>query len=542
MLIGLIGCQQSPDPSSDNTDIFMWMGSNHLIEKEPKMYDSMLAFAKRHNIIPYESGANTVSDLKRFLDHTHEAGIPNTWIEIGPNDGITIKEFVENPDKQEATKQRFRKLARTYKSYYPDFARVTIFDEAPLGAFATDSVTADSYEARFQRFKRYAPEAFAVMYNAFKAEFPKAEVGIFLHHPHNASPQMAGRYSYIGEFMDRTDSIGITPDFIYSDVYRGYFNRGYGQEATDRYITDVVTHTKKVADKYGIEAYQLGQTHTIKLGYTPSQRQIDTNVEAMLQGNPDGIGWYWPNYAATNVTRSSGDGMGNPTEVDVSFNPFVPNNWGNIGPAGSLYGTSRDRFSYSYLRMLEATDQINPDASFDLWIYGYDFDQTEHAVRLKTTDDASNKWTLIGHINPQQDKSGYEKEAGENYMYSYNEKWHAVVFRGLQRKKFISNNSTGTGGKLEVKIESSDNSDGSKLAAVYAQPYYQTRHFVTEEKVTKLINKQPRWVTVNSLASLVRPVSFTLQPDTVFSGTVHSESPTSIKTGYSQWIDSLETK
>ncbi len=496
------------------------------------MYESMLLFAKRHSIIPYESGANTVADLKRFLNHTKEKDIPRTWIEIGPKqEGLTIKEFIEEPASRTATLKRFRELAQTYKSYYPDFARVTIFDEAPLGAFARDPQN-ENYEEIFAQFKNYAPKAFSLLYKAFKEEFPTAEVGIFLHHPHNASPAMAGQYSYIKSFMHRADSLGATPDFIYSDVYRGYFNRGYGQETTERYITDVVSHTKEVAEKYDAEAYQLGQTHTIKLGYTPSQRQIDTNVEAMLRGNPDGIGWYWPNYAGTNMIKDN-NGIKS-TDVDISFNPFGPNNWGTIGPAGSLYGTSRDRFSYSYLRMLEATDKITPEKSFDLWIYGHDFDHVEHSVWLKAQD----KWHLIGHINPQQDDPAYKQEADKQFRYSYNNRWHAVAFRGLSRDKFIASDSLRN---LQIKIESSEESDHSKLAAAYAMPYYKTRHFVTEQKITNLIEQQPRWIAVNSLASQVRPVSFDLRPDSTFKGSLTEKQPSKGAVSFRQWLNSLNT-
>lgn len=534
--IGSIGCTTTTENSVE-TDIFMWMGSNHLIEQDPKMYKSMLAFADRHKIIPYESGANTADDLERFLLNTQKEGIAKTWIEIGPDNGITIKEFVQDPKKRKSTLNRFQELARTYKSYYPNFARVSIFDEAPLGAFDRDPQN-ENYQTIFQEFAKYAPEAFALLYDAFKEEFPEAEVGIFLHHPHNASPEMAGRYSYIESFMKSTDSLRSAPDFIYSDVYRGYFNRGYGQEATDNYITDVVSHTKEVAKKYGIEAYQLGQTHTIKLGYTPSKRQIDTNVDAMLEGNPDGIGWYWPNYAATNVIRGNSDGRGKPTEIDISFNPFVSNNWGKIGPAGSLYGTSRDRFSYSYLRMLEATGKLQPDKAFDLWIYGHDFDHVEHSVWLKLRNSSKEQWEFIGYINPQQDKEGYEQDANEQYMYSYNNKWHSVVFRGLARHKFMSTDTLDSPKKLDIKIESTDKSDGSRFTAAYAMPYYRTRHFVTEQKVTELIEQQPRWVSINSLGSYVNPVPFKLYSDTVFTGTISGEESSGGTELFQIWLDS----
>lgn len=69
-----------------------------------------------------------------------------------------------------------------------------------------------------------------------------------------------------------------------------------------------------------------------------------------------------------------------------------------------------------------------------------------------------------------------------------------------------------TGATLELKIESRARSDTSRLAAAYALPYRATRHYVTESKATALIEKQPRWMRVNSLASHVRPVPDTLAP------------------------------
>ena len=488
----------------------MWMGAHQLLQKDPALYDNLMAFAHRHHIIPYESGANDVTSLKRFLNRAKEEGIHKTWIEIGPGrEEATIKDFVEDAEARKPTLDRFRKLAQTYKSIYPNFARITIFDEAPLGAFNDKAVTDSAgYMGAFRQFKKYTPKAYSYLFKAIKDVFPATQVGVFLHHPHNASAKMSGKYSYIAEFMRKTDSLGATPDFIYSDLYRGYFNRGYGVEATDKYITDVVQHTHEVARRYGANAYQLGEVHTIKLGYTPSRLQIDSNVDAMLAGHPDGIGWYWPNYAATNKVKSRDNPSGKHTNVDVSFNPFVPNSWGKIGAAGSIYGTSRDRFTYAYLRILEAEKRLQPDQLFDLWLYGYDFDHTEHTLWLK--DAKSGSWKFIGHFNPQQDPSGYEQKANPKNIYSYNNKWHAVVFHGLSRKRFFDGDDPGLNGDIQFKITTTDSSDGSELSAIYAVPYRQTRNYITEDKVTHFIETQPRWMAINSLASHVRPIPFKL--------------------------------
>ena len=417
---------------------------------------------------------------------------------------MTVQEFATNPSARAATLERFRALARTYAEHNPESAYVTIFDEAPLGAFSPPDTA--TYDERVAAFREFGPEGFAQMYRALKDEFPQAEVGIFLHHPHNASPAMAGRHSFIDDFMAETESLGATPDFIYSDVYRGYFNRGYGVEATNDYITDVVRHTKQVAERYGAEAYQLGQTHTIKLGYTPSRWEIDTNVRAMLRGDPDGLGWYWPNYASTNWAKGP-DGTPRPEGYDVSFDPFVPNSWGKTGPAGSLFATSRDRFVYSYLRLQEATDRLDPTTRFDLWLYGHDFDHAEHTVSIRRP--GANDWTFLGVVNPQRDRDAYVEHARSEHIYSYDDRWHAVVFHGLRRARHLSPDSLGA--RLELKVTTRDGSDASQFGAAYVLPYRATRHYATEAKATRLIEQQPRWMTVNSLAHHVRPFADTLR-------------------------------
>lgn len=480
----------------------MWVGARRLKVKDPLVLENTLLFARRFDIISYSSGASDPRDLKDFLKTCKKLNIEKTWIEIGPGKEMTAKEFVQDSARRASVLRRFEKLAAIYKNYYPDFARITIFDEAPLGAFGKSPKAKDNYLHHLSQFKEYGPEAFSYLYQAIKKEMPSAETGLFMHHPHNASSGMAGKYSVIEQFMKDCQEYESVPDFIFSDVYRGYLNRGNGVQVTDNYITDVVSHTAKLADQYGIKAYQLGQMHTMKLGYTPSRYQIDRNVRAMLKGNPDGIGWYWPNYASTNYKRGQGDGIGSYTGFDVSFRPFVPNAWGDIAPAGSVYATAKDRFVYSYLRMLEEKNKVDADTHFDLWLYGYDFDHTEHTVFLKTNN-KDNPWVKIGHFNPQQDKDGYEKGAREKYMYSFDEKWHAIAFHGLLREKFL--NPPANGRHLEIKIETSGKSDSSGFSAAYALPYRKTRNYLTESQITHMIEKHPRWVEINSLFTHVRP-------------------------------------
>jgi hypothetical protein len=511
--------ESQPPLSDDTTDVFMWTGASNFLPEDSLLFRTKLAFAERQGIIPYESGIHDPEELRRFLQACREVGIERSWIEIGPDNGITAKAFATDSSARAATLERFRALAEAYKAHDPESVHITIFDEAPLGAF--DPAPGTGYEQRVAAFREYGPTAFAQMYRALKKGMPSAEVGIFLHHPHNASPEMAGPHTFIDSFMAAAEQKGATPDFIYSDVYRGYFNRGYGVEATNDYITDVVAHTKEVARRYDAEAHHLGQTHTIKLGYTPSRWEIDTNVRAMLRGEPDGVGWYWPNYASTNHTKGPDGTPAQPEGYDVSFDPFIPNSWGKTGPAGSLFATSRDRFVYSYLRIQEATGRLTPENRFDLWLYGYDFDHAEHKVYVRSSDAA--EWTFLGTVNPQRDRDAYVEESEAEHVYSYNDKWHAVVFHGLKRAAHLSSDEAGA--RVEVKVTTRDGSDASRLGAAYALPYRATRHYATEEKATRLIERHPRWMAVNSLAHHVRPVPDTLRAGDTRTYTLMTDAP-----------------
>jgi hypothetical protein len=510
--------QQSPDTTASAPDVFMWLGGRWLFEDEPEMAQNLLHFARRHRIIPYEASGGRPDVLRTFLKRSRAAGVRRTWIEIRPRtdetDDATAQEFAQDPARRKATLQRFRKLARIYRRHYPDFARITIFDEAPLGAFANVKGNEDPYGGSADAIREYGPQAFAYMKEALQSEMPEAEVGVFLHHPHNASPETGGEHSFVAEFVREAAALDAAPDFLYSDVYRGYLTRGYGFERTNEYITDVVRHTREVGARYGAEVYHLGQAHTIKLGYTPGRREIDGNVRATLAGGADGLGWYWPNYASTNHVRVSRDSIGRPTGYDVSFDPFVPNAWGKIGPAGSLYGTSRDRFTYAYLRALEATGRLRPERRFDLWIYGRDFDHVEHRVSLRAPGDSA--WTFVGYFNPQQDADGYREGARSDLMYSYDGRWHAVAFHGLRRERLLGGDS------VQVKIETpnADKSDSSKLNAVYAMPYRRTRNYATEDEITRLIEEHPRWLGINSLARYVRPKPLVLRSGEAFTVTL----------------------
>lgn len=503
-----------PSDRADGPVVFMWTGSHHLIEQEPRMFRDILRFAERHGIVPYESGADRPEVARRFLDACRELGIEDVWLEIGPKrretEGATAREFATDSSRRAATLERFREIARILRERYPDGARITLFDEAPLGPFASEPGGGRaSYVEAVRQFREWGPRAFAQMSRTLKAVHPEVRVGVFLHHPHNASPAMAGRWSFIGEFMEETAELGMPPDFIYSDVYRGYFNRGFGVEATDAYITDVAAHIDSVGARHGVPAYQLGQAHTIKLGYTPSRWEIDRNVEAMLAGGLDGIGWYWPNYAATDHVDPTV-----PAGYQVSFDSFVPNAWGEVGPAGSLYGTSRDRFVYAYLRALEAAGRLEPEDRFDLWVYGRDFDHGEHGLHLKANPGEGGEWELVGHFDGDQDSTAYVSGARPEYVRDRDGEWEAAVFHGLSRARYLGQDFRES--SIQVRIATDSAADGSELAAIYAMPYRPTRNYRTEEEIAGLVEENPRWIRVNSLASHVRPRPARLVPGTVW--------------------------
>lgn len=483
------------------------------MDAAPAVLENTLRFAQRFGIRAYASGMHEPEVLERFLRMCRDLGIEETWIEIKPVraeiDSATVTEFVRDPALRESTLERFREVARVYQRYYPESMRITIFDEAPYGGgFAR--------RRDWQEFEEYGPRAFAYLYGAIKEVAPQAEVGIFLNHTFNASPAMTGERAILESVVRQADELGARPDFIFSDVYRGYISRRWGMEKTNRYITDVVGNTRRVADLYGIEAHHLAQAHTIQIGYTPSRWELNETVDAVLAGRPHAVGWYWPNYASTDYRRgASRDAMGTPVGYDVSFDPFVPNAYGRVGPAGTLYGTARDRWTFAFLRVLEATGRIDPDERFDLWLYGDDFDHAEHTLYLKANASHGGAWERIGHFNPQQDRDAFYDESREELIRSYDGKEHAVVFHALDRERYLAPLEEGEHG-FTMKVETAADADGSALHAVYVMPYRSTRDYETEERVTQLIQDQPRWVGVLALASHVRPRPLHLDPSRVF--------------------------
>lgn len=108
--------------ASDSTDLFMWTGATHMLDHDPLLFRTKLAFAARQGIIPYESGMNDAGELRRFLRACREVGIERTWIEIGPDDGVSAKAFATDSTARRSTLNRFRALARAYKGYAPESA------------------------------------------------------------------------------------------------------------------------------------------------------------------------------------------------------------------------------------------------------------------------------------------------------------------------------------------------------------------------------------------------------------------------------------
>lgn len=481
-------------------EVFMWTGANTLADAAPAILENQLRFARRHDITPYTSGFRSVDEMPRYLDLLREHGLDRVWIETKPmpdeTGNATIEQFVNEPERQAATIERLRQLMRTTRERGFRDVRVTIFDEAPLGDGFQYGLVKDERSAAWPRFKEYGPRAYAPLHRAIKEAMPEARVGIFLHHPFNAPPRLAGERSLIAGFMEEAEALGTRPDFIYSDIYRGYRDRSRGLESTNRYITDVVSYLREVADRWpGTPVYYLGQAHTIKVGYTPSRWAIDADVDAALRGGPNGIGWYWPNYAATHWLR---DDHGNPAPLDepVGYEPFVPNAWGSVGPAGTMYGTSRDRWTYAYLRALEAAGRISdPAERFTLWLYGDDFDHAEH--RLQLWDRQQGRWETIGWFNPQQDAGGYRDDVATDLpRYSYDGRRHVVAFHALDRGRFLDPVR-----RLRLRIETPPGADGSTLLQVHAMPYRPTRNYLTEDEATRQVEDEPRWVRVNRLST-----------------------------------------
>ncbi|MDX1673156.1 MAG: hypothetical protein R3314_00035 [Longimicrobiales bacterium] len=131
------------------------------------------------------------------------------------------------------------------------------------------------------------------------------------------------------------------------------------------------------------------------------------------------------------------------------------------------------------------------DLRFDLFIYGADLDAGEHEVFLRTNLDFGGEWESLGSIS------------------THGTGWGTAVVANLSAHRYFGQDFREM--YLDLKIATSENADGARIAAIYAVPHVPgiDRHL---DRINRLIENDPGTVEAASIASHVQPAPATLRP------------------------------
>lgn len=479
---GDVFMSQNHNSKNKSLEVFLW-GS----PKDKKIYNNLSAFAARHNISMIKNARPVNTDCGE-LQNTFEKTKKNNifcWLGTGVfhrKENLSDRDLIEKPEKAKIFIKQLKKLVEIYNHYYPE-GRVILWHEDPLYSKWTGS----TYKERIESMSKYGPDIFKMERDAIKEINPKLQVGIFLHHPQVASEKFS-RYTVFGDIMSKLKETDSLPDFTFMDMYRGYYEVRVGTDITNKYLYDLITNAKK--HTLGRPVYYLGEDHTIKTGYTPSKKSIRDTVRTAVKAGADGIGWYMSVYGVTTQ----------------GFDSFLPNHNKNFRSKNYNEFTGfKDRYLYSFYSLLEEAEKFDPDDKFDIWIYGDDFNFYENSLYLQNQN---GDWEFIG------DFSGYMPG---NDCYDMSNKTAATVFHCLDRKRFLGHRQRKDKDDfINIKIKASNDSNGSKIKAIFAMPYFESAVYKTDFEATKAIESNPVDIRNYSLGSIVWPKPVCLKANDSF--------------------------
>jgi hypothetical protein len=417
---------------------------------------------------------NTAKDIAPQLKAAHEAGV-NCWLAIGVfhrKDGIDDEQLATDESTMSSFLEIMKESVRVYSELYPG-GKVILWHEDPMFA----NWRGDTYLERVQSMPEYGPQIFAAQRQAVKEIDPEASVGIFLHHPQTASSEFS-TYTVFENILDSLRKLDALPDFVHIDMYRGYYEVRSGPDVTNSYIRDLIWNAKRHAGD--VPVYYLPESHTIKIGYTPSRKAIRDNVRAALEAGADGIGWY----------------IGVHNETVCGFDSFLPVHDDHKSKEINMFTRSLDRYWYGFLTSVEMTREFNQDEYFDLWLYGTDFGYYDYEVSLRTTDGAWERIGALGGYHPDSSIGQARRGTGE-----------CSLFRMLRRDRYFSMRiAEDKEPYLHVRLEpAGGRSAKATVHAVYCMPYFESAVFKTEAEAAALLASQPADARIYSIANTVYP-------------------------------------
>ncbi|AEH37766.1 hypothetical protein [Halopiger xanaduensis] len=420
---------------------FLWLGAG-LWQDEP-IRENLYAFARRHDlavvlVATHPDDGSLAEKLEAPMVAASEFGL-DVWLNVGLLSEVPADRLATDGQAREAHLEQLRAVARRHGELF-DGGRAICWQEAPvMGEWVEGG---EWNEAAVQNLLEYGPEIFAAQAGAVREANDALEVGPFVHFPYIVDSKRPEVFAALADGFRDQDA---DPDFGFVDFYRGWYEKDVGSGPANAAVRSLVSNVRTELER---PVFYLGQSHTVNPNHTPSKQSLRMNLRASLEAGAAGVGWYVRNGYV-------------PTES--GFDPFVPNVEGAEvdGDSVNTLTIARDRVLYAWLATLEAQDGFDAADAFDLWLIGDGFDFYDHRLAVRTAEggedggDGESAWEYVGDIG------GY---ADGDYPDGSMVTDRATVFRALDRERLLS------GGELECRVETADDSEGADLLAAYAMP------------------------------------------------------------------------
>ncbi|MFC7156140.1 hypothetical protein ACFQPA_11855 [Halomarina halobia] len=434
-------------PAESRTD-FLWAESP--LWSDERLRRNMYAFARQHDLaVVLAAAAAQLDGGKRVapaLRQARETGL-EAWVNVGVLKRIDAETFATNPRERQRHLDGLRAVAERYREFAPG-GKLVIWQEAPVGG---EWIPGGAWNSRsVDNLSKYGPDIFTAQRRAIKGVSEDLDVGIFLHFPYVIESRQPEVFAGL---MDDLRSRDAMPDFVFTDFYRGWYEKDAGPEVANDAVRSLIANSRRYSGDRPV--YYLGESHTIDPQYTPSKQAMRLDLRASVGAGADGVGWY----ARTQYT---------PTKL--GFDPFVPNRAdpGSLddGLPADTITVARDRYFYAWAATFARDPAYAPDRRFDLWLDGRDAGFMEYGLWL----DGGDGWEFVG------DFGGYHPQAQPHVDPDGR---HASVFRALDAERFLD------GGPLRVRIEPRGDG-GARLDRVVAVPF-DLGAYCTEREATRLL-------------------------------------------------------
>ncbi|WP_121822409.1 hypothetical protein [Halostella salina] len=431
----------------DGREDFIWVsGAMQTVER---VRDNALAFAARNDLaavltVGDLTPPDLLDDVRAHFDAAAEFGI-DLWLNTGIL-RVPAASVVQDDDVRARHLDSLRSVVELYHDRFGD-GRIVLWQEAPVPGRWTEN--GQWTDESVENLLSYGPTVFAAQRAAIRSVSTGIDVGIFPHFPYVVDSKQPDAFP---ELVDAIRERDAAPDFVFTDFYRGWYEKDAGAAPATAAVRSLITNARATVDA---PVFFLAQAHTINPNHTPSRVAMREDLRTATDANVDGLGWYSRNRYV-------------PTEV--GFDPFVPNrgdpdSFADID-ATCTFTVARDRYAYAWTATHPTRDGYDLDEKFDLWIHTDGAGFYDHRISLRTADGV---WAFVG------DATGYiDGDHGDGRGPRLGGP-QVTAFRGLDRERFL-------GRALDLRVESRGD---ATLRTVSVLPFAPDA-FVTEPRAVAL--------------------------------------------------------